>query len=421
MATSVKLPTGDVPSRSRQTRQLSPEQGSNDGPATAGKTIKRRRSVPFPAVEDASDDPLVWTLDTWMKNELISPDKVIAAAMKFQLDCSNEATTVFGETSSGTATVSEPSGLIDVRSKDDVQDVISTTPGRSAMNTLGVQRPGVDDVHTADDMQDVVSTAPGSSERSDETTTGVHRPGVDDGHIADEMQDVVGTAPASSERSDESTTGVQHLGVDDVHSADGMQGVMDMQIEQRTMIKGVRFGEHKRSQSSTLERPRTTQRLSSSSNVTRLAAIAVSAIHPPSSVQVKQEPPDDNYSVPDPPRLGDRLDEFVVVQDGDRLVISLDDGETFASGDESDDLAEIPRFEKKLKKSRSNWGHGLNETDLSLEKTLFGKREAKTCKEVQEDEDGDEDEDVFLKDDAYGIGATDDSAMSTPELLRKKL
>ena len=86
MVSGIESTAHTIPSEVRQTRRRSPEYESNDGRVTAGKTTKRQRFLPPPPPERAAEDTLAWTLSTCLKNELISPDRVIAEAMKFQVD-----------------------------------------------------------------------------------------------------------------------------------------------------------------------------------------------------------------------------------------------------------------------------------------------------------------------------------------------
>ena len=72
-----------VPSEVRQTRRRSE---LKNGCVTTDRTTKRQRSLPPPPPEYVAEDALAWTLSTWLKNKLISPDRVIAEAMKFQVD-----------------------------------------------------------------------------------------------------------------------------------------------------------------------------------------------------------------------------------------------------------------------------------------------------------------------------------------------
>jgi len=229
----------------------------------------------------------------------------------------------------------------------------------------------------------------------------------------DARQDVTDAADPGS-----ASAGVQSPGLIGVRSADDMQGTME----------AVRHGQPTRPFPS-FEQPLTTPEPLpsieggpiSDQTVVVVADAGVDTTEfpfpSPSPVQVKREPWDDGFTVPSPPRAGDRLGEFLVVEDGDRMVIALDDGDTFASGDESDDVMENSDFQKKPKSIPSDWVRGLNEMDPTLEKTLLGQKETRR---PQEDED-EEEEAIFLKDDAYGVGATDDSALSTSETLRKKL
>lgn len=336
--------THGVPSEVRKTRRRSPEPQP-----TTDKATKRQRSVP---PEHAAEDALAWTLSTWLKNQLISPDRVIAEAMKFQAD------------------------------------ILEPTPA-------GTGKADLANAGSAEAMQDIVHSAtPDSSERPASMTLGGQGCNVVDIRLTDDMRNVTGP---------ELTT------MEDVGPVEPMQ----------------------KSHSSTLDRPTTpesTLRISPSSIVPGTipdqdAMVTDSGAplseFPPRSppVQVKQEPQDD-LPVPDPPEVGDRLGDFVVVQDGDRMIISLDEGDAFASGDESDDSEVVaPR---KRRANLSKWAHGLDETDPALEERLFGPTKGNKARAVPEEEEEEED-DELLKDDTYGIHATDDSALSASELLRKKL
>ena len=323
----------------------------------AGKATKRQRSLPPPPPEHAVEDTLAWTLNTWLKNELISPDRVIAEAMKFQVGILEPT----------------PAGI-----------------GRAEMGNAG----------SADAMQDIVHAAtPDSSERPANVVLRDQGSNVVDNRLTDDMQNVTG--PPISE---------QGTTMEDVRPSEPMQ----------------------KSHSSILDRPTTPESTPGNppSSIVpgtipdRDAMVIDSGAplseFPPRSppVQVKQEPQDD-FPVPDPPEVGDRFGDFVVVQDGDRMIISLDEGDAFASGDESDDSEVVaPR---KRRANLSKWARGLDKTDPALEERLFGPTKGNKARAVPEEEEEEEDDELLLKDDTYGIHATDDSALSASELLRKKL
>ena len=253
---------------------------------------------------------------------------------------------------------------------------------------------------------------------------------------ADEMQDIVHPAtPDSSERPASVVLRDEGSNVVDNRLTDDMQNVTGPPIsEQITTMEDVRPSEPmQKSHSSILDRPTTPESTLGNpiSSIVpgpipdRDAMVTDSGVplneFPPRSppVQVKQEPQDDDFPVPDPPEVGDRFGDFVVVQDGERMVISLDEGDAFASGDESDDSEVVaPR---KRKATLSKWAHSLDKTDPALEERLFGPTKGNKATAVPEEEEEEEDDELLLKDDTYGVRATDDSALSASELLRKKL
>jgi len=340
--------THSVPSEVRQTRRRSPE--PYDGRVTTDKTTKRQRSLP---PDHAAEDALAWTLSTWLKNQFISPDRVIAEAMKFQAD------------------------------------ILEPTPE-------GTGKADLANASSAEGMQDVVPSA----------------------------------TPDSSERPASMTLGGQGSDVVDIRLTDHMRNVAGPPNSEVTRMEDVRPVEHmQKSHSSILDRP-TTPESTPSSIVPgpirdRDAMVTDSGAPlnepPPRSppVQVKQEPRDDDFPVPDAPEVGDRFGDFVVVQDGDRMVISLDEGDAFASGNESDDSEVVAPRNRKA--TTSEWVRGLDERDLTLEERLFGPRKEKKATAVPEEDEEGEDDELLLKDDTHGVRARDDSALSASELLRKKL
>jgi len=308
------------------------------------KPTKRQRSLPPPPPEHAAEDTLAWTLNTWLKNGFISPDRVIAEAKKFQLD-----TTV-----------------------------------------VGTRKADLTNASSAEAMQDIVYPAIPDSSEPASMTIGRQDSIVD---LTDDMPNAPGT-PIS---------------------------------EQLTMMDDVRPGERMQtSLSSILDRPTTSGSARPSSIEPRPIPDRDAMVTDPGASlnelpprRVKQERRDDDFSAPDPPEVGDRFGDFVVLQDGDRMVISLDEGDAFASGEESDDSEIIsPR---KRKATLSKWVQGLDKTDLALEKRLFGLPKKKKATAVPEEEEEEEDDELLLKDDMYGVRATEESALSASELLRKKL
>lgn len=246
---------------------------------------------------------------------------------------------------------------------------------------------------------------------------------------ADAMQDIVHPAtPDSGERPASVVLRDQGSNVVDNRLTDDRQNVTGPPIsEQGTTMEDVRPSEPmQKSHSPILDRP-TTPESTVPGTMPDRDAMLIDSGAPPSEfpprsppVQVKQEPQDD-FPVPDPPEVGDRFGDFVVVQDGDRMIISLDEGDAFASGDESDDSEVVaPR---KRRANLSKWARGLDETDPALEERLFGPTKGNKARAVPEEEEEEEEEDdeLLLKDDTDGIRATDDSALSASELLRKKL
>src|SRR5208282_1391141 len=133
-----------APSEVHRTRRRSPEPEANDGRVMTDKPTKRQRSLPPPPPEHAAEDTLAWTLNTWLKNGFISPDRVIAEAKKFQLD-----TTVVG---------TRKADLTNASSAEAMQDIVyPAIPDSSepASMTIGRQDSIVD---LTDDMPNAPGT-----------------------------------------------------------------------------------------------------------------------------------------------------------------------------------------------------------------------------------------------------------------------